>query len=547
MKSRPRPVGLIVLDGWGLSAATEGNAIAQARKPVMDRLYRDYPHSRLLAHGEAVGLTDDQMGNSNVGHLNLGAGRIVYQDLVRISKSIREGAFFQNPVLLKAFALAEQAGGAVHLLGLLSDGGVHSHQEHLYALLEMARRRGFTRVFVHPFLDGRDTPPTSARGYMEHLLRVMGEKGVGQVATVMGRYYAMDRDRRWERTRLAYQALVHGVGELAPDPLTALGAAYAREETDEFVKPVVIVGKSTGPREVAKGGTIGPKDTVIFFNFRADRARQITRALADPDFSAFSRGPSPLSDRPLAVASPGARAEESRTLFPLYLAGFTQYDESFPLPSAFPPQSLKNTFGEVISRAGLKQLRIAETEKYAHVTFFFNGGEETPFPGEKRLLIPSPKVATYDQRPEMSAREVTEALLGEIKKGNFDFFLLNYANPDMVGHTGVLEATVRAIEVVDQCLGQVVATVRQAGGAAMIVGDHGNAECMVDPKTGEPHTAHTSNPVPCLLVDDSRREVILRNGVLSEVAPTLLEILGLEKPGEMDRESLISISGRDLT
>lgn len=529
MQKRPRPLGLIVLDGWGLSPAKEGNAIRLARTPVMDWLYRDYPHAQLLAHGEAVGLTEDQMGNSNVGHLNLGAGRIVYQDLVRITKSIKTGRFFENPVLLKAFELAETTGGAVHLLGLLSDGGVHSHQEHLYALLELARRRNFSRVFVHAFLDGRDTPPTSGRGYLEELLQVMREKGVGQVATVMGRYYAMDRDKRWERTRLAYEAMVYGRGELAHDPVAAIERAYERGETDEFVKPVVLVElappestpAATGLRPLA---TIGPRDSVIFFNFRADRARQITRALADRHFAGFPRG--------------------SDALFPAYLAGFTQYDEEFPLPTAFPPQSLHNTFGEVISRAGLKQLRIAETEKYAHVTYFFNGGEETPFPGEERILIPSPKVATYDLKPEMSAPEVTATVVAEINKGRFDFFLLNYANPDMVGHTGVLEAAIKAIEVVDAGLGQVITAVRAAGGAVMIVGDHGNAEQMIDPDTGEPHTAHTSNPVPCLLVDDSRRNASLRDGILADVAPTLLEILGLEKPPEMDRESLLVTNGK---
>lgn len=509
-------MALIVLDGWGLSQRVEGNAIALARTPNMDRLHAFYPSTTLEAHGEAVGLSEGQMGNSNVGHLNLGAGRIVYQDLVRIDRAIRDGSFFSNPVLLEAMRHASTRGRPLHLLGLLSDGGVHSHIRHLFALLEMACRQGL-KVLVHCFLDGRDVPPANAAEYLQALEGKLAETGAGDIATVMGRYYAMDRDRRWDRTRKAYEAMVVGEGRLAPNPLEGLHRAYEQGETDEFVVPTVITGNEGKPRGKVEAG-----DSLIFYNFRADRARQITRAFTEEDFLEFSR--------PTGYLAP-------------HFVGMTRYDETFTVPFAFPPRHLANTLGEVVSRAGMRQLRIAETEKYAHVTYFFSGGEEEPFAGEDRRLIPSPRVATYDQKPEMSAPEVTRAVLEEIAAGRHDVIILNYANPDMVGHTGVLEAAIRAIEVVDTCVGEVVKALLARGGAAIVLSDHGNAEQMLDYETGEPHTAHTSNPVPCILVDDRRREARLRPGILADVAPTLLELIGLPRPGEMDHDSLILKGG----
>ncbi|MCL6450051.1 MAG: 2,3-bisphosphoglycerate-independent phosphoglycerate mutase [Acetobacteraceae bacterium] len=511
MRGRARPVVLIVIDGLGINPRLEGNAVRAARTPCLDGIAAEYPHSALQAHGEAVGLLPGQMGNSNVGHLNLGAGRIVYQDLVRINRSIRSGEFFSNPALVRA---AEQARGgrALHLMGLLSDGGVHSHLDHLLALLELAARRGCTEVFVHCFLDGRDVPPACAAKYLEALEAGMAARGVGRVATVMGRYFAMDRDGRWARTERAYRAMVLGEGEAAAGALEALRAAYARDETDEFVAPTVIMD---GGRPV---GRVSPGDSVVFFNFRADRARQITRAFTEPGFDGFVR--------------PGG-------LLPLYFVGLTQYDEELRIPYAFAPNLLTNTLGEVVSRAGLRQLRIAETEKYAHVTYFFSGGREEPFEGEDRRLIPSPRVATYDLKPEMSAFEVTDAVLAELRRGTYHLVVLNYANLDMVGHTGVMEAAVRAVEAVDRCLGRVLNAVLALGGAALVVSDHGNAEQMLDLETGQPHTAHTSNPVPCVLVDPARRAAALQSGILAGVAPTLLELLGLKPPPEMEERSLI--------
>lgn len=508
---RRRPWMLIVLDGWGASERREGNAIALADIPFFRYLERSYPYTLLRADGEAVGLLEGQMGNSNVGHLNLGAGRVVYQDLVRIFRSIRDGSFFRHPALREVAAQARRPGQALHLLGLLSDGGVHSHQEHLYALLEWARRERIERVYVHAFLDGRDTPPTSGASYMSALEQRLREVGVGRVATVSGRYWAMDRDRRWERTERAYRALVAGEGEEASAGGEAVARAYARGETDEFVAPTVIRQKG------APVGRISPGDAVIFFNFRADRARQLSWALAAEEFDAFPR--------------PGGR-------LPLCFVTFTQYDEKLPVPCLFPPQDLRNTLGEVWSRYGLRQLRIAETEKYAHVTYFFSGGREEPFPGEDRRLIPSPRVSTYDLQPEMSAREVTEAVLEELDRDVYDCVVLNYANPDMVGHTGVLEATVRAVETVDRCLARVVPTVLGKGGVAMVLGDHGNAEQMRE-ENGEPHTAHTANPVPLVLAGDRWRGCRLREGGLADVAPTLLTLQGLEVPPEMDGHPLL--------
>ena len=504
---RPRPVALIILDGWGLRAERENNAVALADTPVMDELWAHWPHSQLEASGEAVGLPRGLMGNSNVGHLNLGAGRIVYQDIVRISRAIADGSFFTNEALVGAARRARERGGRLHLIGLVSDGGVHSSLEHLLALLELGRRQGVETV-VHAFTDGRDTPPTSAGEYFARV-----REAGGRIATVVGRYYAMDRDKRWDRTERAYRALVLGEGHRAPSPEAALEAAYARGQTDEFIEPVVITDAEGRPLP-----RIEPRDETVFFNFRADRARQLARALADPAFDAFRR--------PEGVG-------------PLPLTQMIEYDEEFPLPTAFPPQYLKDTFGEVVARAGLRQLRIAETEKYAHVTYFFNGREETPFPGEERVLIPSPKVATYDLKPEMSAPEVTDRVVREIESGRFDVVVLNFANPDMVGHTGVLEAAIRACATVDRCLGQVLAAIRRQGGAALVLADHGNAEIMVDPETGEPHTAHTTSPVPCILVDERYRGARLRDGILADAAPTLLHMLGLEPPPAMTGRSLI--------
>ncbi|MGE5543309.1 MAG: 2,3-bisphosphoglycerate-independent phosphoglycerate mutase [Bacillota bacterium] len=507
--SRPRPVCLIVIDGWGLNDCDQGNALKTARTPVLSGLLEEYPHCRLAADGEAVGLMHGQMGDSNVGHLNLGAGRVVYQDLVRISKAVRSGAIFENPALLQAMRRARSGGGRLHLMGLVSDGGVHSHLDHLLALLDMAKREGAGDVAVHCFMDGRDTPPTSGKGYIERLETHIRETGTGRIATVMGRYYAMDRDKRWDRIKSAFDAIVWGRGRKAGSASEVMEGSYAEGVTDEFVVPVV-----TGPTGM------GPGDAVIFFNFRADRARQLTHALVDREFDAFDRG----DYRPVPVVC------------------MAQYEEGIDAPVAFPPQYIKNTFGEVVSRHGLRQLRIAETEKYAHVTFFFNGMEERPFDGEERILIPSPKVATYDLKPEMSAPEVAESVLEEIRGGKYDVIVLNFANLDMVGHTGSLSAAVEAVETVDRCTGSVIRGILAAGGAALVCADHGNAECMTD-ESGGPHTAHTSNPVPCILVDPSRRDVSLRDGALADVAPTLLEILGIEKPAEMDGESLM-LGGR---
>ncbi|MBO8127257.1 MAG: 2,3-bisphosphoglycerate-independent phosphoglycerate mutase [Firmicutes bacterium] len=505
---RPRPVALIVLDGWGLSDAVDGNAIAQAKTPNIDRLFATYPHARLAASGREVGVMDGQMGDSNIGHLNLGAGRIVYQDLVRINKAIEERDFFSNEAIQGAMRYARDKGTKLHLMGLVSPGGVHSHSDHLYALLQMAADYQVQNVYVHAFLDGRDVPPTSAKEYIQDLLDQAERIGVGQVASVCGRYYAMDRDNRWDRTEKAYRALVFGEGRQAGSALEAVETAYKGGETDEFVVPTVIVKNG---KPVA---TIESDDAVIFFNFRYDRARQLTRAFTEEGFHEF-----PVADLP-----------------GLYFVCMTQYDEKIKVPVAFGPADLEDTLGEVLSKYGLRQLRIAETEKYAHVTFFFNGGRETPNPGEDRVLIPSPLVATYDLQPEMSAYKITERVKKEIASGKYDVIIMNYANLDMVGHTGDFQATVKAVEAVDDCVGQVVQAVLEAGGELLVTGDHGNAEKMVDPETGQPHTAHTPNKVPVIYVGG--RKVSLSDGKLGDVAPTLLEILGLPKPPAMTGESL---------
>ncbi|OIQ58758.1 2,3-bisphosphoglycerate-independent phosphoglycerate mutase [Moorella thermoacetica] len=504
-----RPLMLMILDGFGLGPEGAGNAISQGRLPNYRRLLAEYPHTRLRASGEAVGLPAGQMGNSEVGHLNIGAGRIVYQELTRISKAIRDGSFFSNEVLAGAVRAAREQGGALHLMGLVSDGGVHSHLDHLYALLDLAKREGLERVYIHAFLDGRDVPPASAAGYLEQVEDECRQKGIGAIATIMGRYYAMDRDRRWERTARAYRALVAGDGHPASASGEAIRASYERGITDEFVEPAVIT------RDGRPLATVREGDSVVFFNFRADRARQLTRAFVDRDFDAFER--------------PGGRLD-------IQFVCLTQYDVTIPAPVAFPPQVLQNVLGEVIAGAGLKQLRIAETEKYAHVTFFFNGGVEEPFAGEDRLLIPSPKVATYDQKPAMSAREVTDAVLERLDK--YDFIVLNFANPDMVGHTGDLAAAIAAVETVDDCIGRIVQAMAERRAPLLLTADHGNAEEMREPD-GEPHTAHTSNLVPFILVDDRYRGASLREGALEDVAPTVLDILHIQQPSEMTGKSLI--------
>lgn len=503
----------MILDGWGINPDTKGNAIALANTPNLDRLLRDYPHVQILTSGLAVGLPAGQMGNSEVGHLNIGAGRVVYQDLTRISKSMADGDFFTNQVILDCIAKTKATGGRLHLSGLLSDGGVHSHNTHLYGLLELAKREGITEVFIHCLLDGRDTPPQSGSAYLNELETEISRIGIGTIATVIGRYYAMDRDNRWDRVARAYAAIVHGVGACHSSAAAAIVQSYAAGIHDEFVVPCVICADGVPLGEVHNG------DGFIFFNFRSDRAREITRALAVNDFDGFHR-----ADRP-------------------QLASFvcmTEYDATFGLPIAFGPEELTNILGNILAKAGKRQLRIAETEKYAHVTFFFNGGEEEPFPLEERCLIPSPKeVATYDRKPEMSAYLVTEELLEQLDKDIYDVIILNLANCDMVGHTGIIPAAVKAVEAVDACVGNLVRKILAKGGSALITADHGNAEQMLD-ATGGPFTAHTSNPVWLVLVDDSRRRATLRpGGRLADIAPTMLAMLNLSKPAEMTGESLL--------
>jgi 2,3-bisphosphoglycerate-independent phosphoglycerate mutase len=507
-----RPLALIILDGWGIREDCTANAVCQARTPQLDALAATYPTTRLNASGLNVGLPDGQMGNSEVGHLNIGAGRIIYQDLTRISKSIADGDFFANPVLREAMARTKAAGGRLHLFGLLSDGGVHSHNTHVYALVEMARREGLSEVFIHAFTDGRDTPPKSAGGYIAELEAELARIGRGRIATVIGRYYAMDRDNRWERVEQAWRAMVLGEGEPADSGPAAIAAAYANGETDEFVKPQVV--QENG----AAIGTIRDGDGLIFFNFRADRAREITRSFTQSDFAGFSRPQIP------ALSA---------------YACMSEYDETFALPVAFPTESYPDLLGTLVSRNGLKQLRIAETEKYAHVTFFFNGGEETPSPGEDRVLIPSPKeVATYDQKPEMSAVEVTDEVVRRIQGSEYALIVLNFANPDMVGHTGILPAAIKAMETVDVCVGRVVDALLAAGGRALITADHGNCEQMSD-AGGTPHTAHTANLVPLILVDPERKDARLREGILADIAPTILVLLELPQPAAMTGKSLL--------
>lgn len=507
-----RPVALIILDGWGYRAAVEGNAVAQARTPIFDRLWKDHAHTFLNTTGLAVGLPDGVMGNSEVGHMNIGAGRVVFQNLTRIHESIRAKTFAQIPPLQQLFA-SVNAGATLHLMGLLSDGGVHSHIDHLFALMDAAQAAGIARVCVHPFLDGRDTSPTNGIMYLAQLQEHCAALGNATIATVSGRYYAMDRDQRWERTKLAYDALVHGNGEQITDPIRAVTASYENNLTDEFVVPKVVIveGKPVG--------CLCAGDAVCFFNYRGDRARQMVQALGAADFADFARRGAPVF-----------RA----------LTCMAQYHQAYDYPVLFAPMSMQQLCGHVVSAHGLKQLRIAETEKYAHVTFFFNGGEDAPSPGEEHCLIQSPKdVATYDQKPAMSAPEVTAELLRRIEKNTYDLIILNFANPDMVGHTGVVSAAVEAVETVDHCLGEVMHAIRAHGGAAVVTADHGNCEEMRT-ADGKPHTAHTTNPVPCMLVSAQHADVTLRDGgTLADLAPTLLELLGIAQPKEMTGKSLM--------
>ncbi len=514
MSKLATPIALVILDGWGVGDACDAsNAIARGDTPHLTLLSELYPNTVLACAGEAVGLPDGQMGNSEVGHLNIGAGRVVYQELTRISKAIRDGDFFANPVLGEVVAAVKSSGSALHLMGLVSDGGVHSHIEHIYGLLELARSAGLSRVYIHAYLDGRDVPPSSALQFIDALEAKAAELGVGTIATISGRYFAMDRDKRWERVEKAYAALVRGEGERAPTARAAVERAYARGETDEFVLPTVV--ECCGDCGIRAG------DGVIFFNFRPDRARQLTRVFTDKDFAAFPRD-----------------------YMPLHFATFTQYDETLPAPVAFPPQCIRNTLGEVFSAAGLTQLRIAETEKYAHVTYFFNGGEEKPLPGEDRALIPSPKVATYDLKPEMSAVEVADRAVAEIRSGRYDLIVVNFANGDMVGHTGDLDAAIKAVGVVDKCVGRVTEAIRDRGGIACITADHGNADCMVDACSGGALTAHTLNPVPFILVSEKHRQAKLRAGILADIAPTILDLASLKAPAEMTGSTLIIKEGK---
>ena len=500
------PTVLVIMDGYGLAAPCDTNAVYKADTPVLDKLFETCPNTRLSASGRDVGLPDGQIGNSEVGHTNIGAGRVVFQMLPLISNAIEDGSFFENSAYSAAMDSCLVKGKSLHLMGLLSDGGVHSHNTHLYALLEMAKRKGLEKVYVHAFLDGRDVPPTSAADYMRDCVRVMEEKGIGSVATVHGRFYAMDRDKRWDRIERSYRAMVQGEGIENPDPVAAIEDSYARGVNDEFVEPIVC----------DKAGTIGPDDSVIFVNFRPDRAREITYALTLRDFDGFKREPG---------------------WFPLSYVCTARYDEALrELPVAFPPAVLEDIFGEYISKLGLTQLRIAETEKYAHVTFFFNGGEETVFGGEDRILVPSPKqFPTYDLIPEMSANEVADKCADAIRSGKYDVVVCNLANCDMVGHTGVLSAAVKAVETVDTCIGRINEAVSEMGGVCLITADHGNADCMADEK-GEPHTAHTTNPVPLII---SGAQVQLKPGRLADIAPTMLDLMGINKPTVMTGESLI--------
>lgn len=508
-----KPVVLIIMDGFGINKREDYNAVAQAKKPNLDMLMKTYPWKQGYASGMAVGLPDGQMGNSEVGHMNMGAGRIIYQELTRITKEIEDGDFFKNEALLSAIENCKAKNSALHMFGLLSDGGVHSHNTHMYGLLELAKREGLEKVYLHCFLDGRDTPPKSGRDFVAAAVDKMKEIGVGKVATVMGRYYAMDRDNRWDRVELAYKAMVYGEGKTGTDPVLAVENSYGADVTDEFVVPTVI------ERDGKPVATVKNDDSVIFYNFRPDRAREIARAFCNDDFDGFERRDGRIDTK---------------------FVCFTDYDAAMPNKEvAFKKVDIKNTFGEYLSKLGKTQLRTAETEKYAHVTFFFNGGVEEPYPGEDRILVKSPKVATYDLQPEMSAYEVCDGLVNAIKSGKYDTIICNFANPDMVGHTGVLEAAIKAIEAVDVCIGRAYEALKEVDGAMFICADHGNAEMMIDYETGEPWTAHTTNPVPFILVNAGADYDLAEDGKLCDIIPTMLELMDIPQPEEMTGKSLL--------
>ena len=507
---KKQPVMLLILDGFGIGKAYEGNAVNLAQKPNYDRLYNEYAHTKLDASGLAVGLPEGQMGNSEVGHLNIGSGRVVYQELTRITKEIEEGDFFEKKELLDAIENVKKNNSAMHLIGLVSDGGVHSHITHLYGLLEMMKNHNLDKVYIHVILDGRDVSPTIGKEHVQKLIEKMKEIGIGKIATISGRYYAMDRDKRWDRTQLAYDAMTIGKGIQADDPVKAVEDSYKKNINDEFVLPTVITENSL---PVA---TVNSEDSIIFFNFRPDRARQITRAFVDDKFDGFER----------------------EKIVKTHYVTMTEYDKTIPnVHVVYKNEAIENTLGEYISKKGLNQLRAAETEKYAHVTFFFNGGREIEFKNEDRALIPSPKVATYDLKPEMSAYELKDEIIKRLNMDKYDLFIINFANPDMVGHTGVVPAVIKAVETVDTCLGEIIELLIKKNGKAIITSDHGNAEALINEKDGSPITAHTTNKVPLILVGD--KDIKLREGKLADIAPTLLDLLGLEKPVEMTGESLI--------
>jgi 2,3-bisphosphoglycerate-independent phosphoglycerate mutase len=515
MAKRPKPIVLTILDGWGFRAETEGNAIALARKPTYEELLKNFPHTLIQTSGPYVGLPEGQMGNSEVGHMNIGAGRIVHMDITRIDLMIEDKTFYRVPLFLQAMERGRQR--QLHLLGLLSDGGVHAQLTHLFALLDLARQCKVERVFVHCFMDGRDTPPTSGRDYLRQLQQKMRALGVGKIATVAGRYYAMDRDNRWERIEKAYRAMVHGEAETkSDDPVAAIQRSYEQGVTDEFVKPIVIT--ESGASDAAPVGLIRDDDAVIFFNFRADRARQTTRALTEPGFDKFADSARPKN---------------------LFFVAMTRYEKTWPwLQFVLAPEKLEHILAQVFTEIGYKNLRCAETEKYAHVTYFFNGGVEKPYQGEERVLVPSPKVATYDLKPEMSAAGITDTVVKAIEEDAFDAIIMNYANADMVGHSGKLEAAIKAVEAVDAGLGRIYQALKPRGGVWIITADHGNAETMIDPVTGGPHTYHTTNPVPLILMADEYSAPLRPGGSLRDIAPTMLGMLGLPSPSDM--------SGKDL-
>lgn len=504
---------LMILDGFGINEKEEGNAVKQATTPNIDSIFKKYPNTKVKTSGLDVGLPEGQMGNSEVGHINIGAGRIIYQELTRITKSIEDGDFFSNEEFINAIENCKKHNSKLHILGLLSDGGVHSHNRHLYALLELAKRRDFENVYIHCFMDGRDTPPASGENYIIELEDKMKEKGIGKIATISGRFYSMDRDKRWQRVQKAYDAIVKGEGIKSGNAVNAIENSYQKEVFDEFIEPTVITGLD-GETPIAK---IEENDSVIFFNFRQDRGRELTRAIVDNNFKEF----------------------ETKNMN-LYFVCFVSYDDTIPnVHIAFKKEQIKNALGEILSKLDKTQLRIAETEKYAHVTFFFNGGEEKQYEGENRILVPSPKVETYDMQPEMSAYEVTDKVVEAILSGKYDCIVLNYANPDMVGHTGSLEAAKKAVEVIDECVGKVVNAINEKHGNIIITADHGNCEQMIDYETGEPHTAHTTNPVPLIVISENINVKLKDNGILADLAPTILDLMNIEKPEEMTGNSLL--------